>query len=158
MSFLMAVSFSCRVLLVGGVCSERYAAFKHQVYDSLQLLKQRFHFHLYVLPPSLFSLLSNRILVSLSPVVLCWAVLCCAVPCSINAEGPIAEVKQRIINELKYQSSMELSDDTLSVVRQIPLATDLTAHGMWCVLLVACKCTSLHTTEQQRVEMCECVV
>jgi adenylate kinase len=43
----------------------------------------------------------------------------------INAEGSPAEVQQRIISELSYQSSMELADETFEKVRRIPLASEV---------------------------------
>ena len=43
----------------------------------------------------------------------------------INAEGTPAEVQERIIAELSYQSSMELSEETFEKVRKIPLASEV---------------------------------
>jgi len=43
----------------------------------------------------------------------------------INAEGSPAEVQERIIAELSYQSSMELADETFEQVRRIPLASEV---------------------------------
>lgn len=44
----------------------------------------------------------------------------------INAEGPIAEVEQNILEELKYQSSLELEAGTYDRVRGLPLAKEIT--------------------------------
>ena len=41
------------------------------------------------------------------------------------AEGTPAEVQERIIAELSYQSSMELADETFEKVRRIPLASEV---------------------------------
>lgn len=68
---------------------ERYRHFRDQVYDSLQAIKSKFHFHF------------------------------------INAEGSKQEVQERIVKELTYQSSMELSHDTFEKVRKIPLASEI---------------------------------
>jgi len=68
---------------------ERYRQFKDQVYESLQSIKNKFHFHF------------------------------------INAEGSKGEVQDRIVKELTYQSSMELSDETFEKVKLIPLASEI---------------------------------
>jgi len=47
----------------------------------------------------------------------------------INAQGTIIEVQQRIINELKYQSSLELDEATYDRISSIPLATKLSQHA-----------------------------
>src|SRR6187397_1074250 len=47
----------------------------------------------------------------------------------INAEGPIAEVQANILNELKYQSSLELDPRTFERLRVLPLAEELVVHG-----------------------------
>jgi adenylate kinase len=47
----------------------------------------------------------------------------------INAEGPIAEVQANILNELKYQSSLELDPRTFARLRALPLAEELVIHG-----------------------------
>jgi adenylate kinase len=75
------------------LAEERYRQFRNQVYDSLKLVKEKFHFHF------------------------------------INAEGSPSEVQERILNELKYQSSMELGDDTFEQVRKIPLASEVILHA-----------------------------
>src|SRR5215510_9622534 len=43
----------------------------------------------------------------------------------INAEGPIAEVQANILEELKYQSSLELDPRTFEMLRALPLAEEL---------------------------------
>jgi adenylate kinase len=75
------------------LAAERYRMFKEQVFESLQLVKERFHFHF------------------------------------INAEGSPKEVQERIIQELSYQSSMELADDTFDSVRKIPLASEIITNA-----------------------------
>jgi adenylate kinase len=47
----------------------------------------------------------------------------------VNAEGPIAEVQANILNELKYQSSLELDPRTFQRLRALPLAEELVVHG-----------------------------
>jgi adenylate kinase len=47
----------------------------------------------------------------------------------INAEGPIAEVQSNILEELKYQSSLELHPRTFERLRGLPLAEELVVHG-----------------------------
>jgi len=47
----------------------------------------------------------------------------------INAEGPVAEVQANILNELKYQSSLELDPRTFERLRPLPLAEELVIHG-----------------------------
>lgn len=47
----------------------------------------------------------------------------------INAEGPIDEVEQNILDELKYQSSLELETETYDRLRILPLAKDITARA-----------------------------
>jgi adenylate kinase len=47
----------------------------------------------------------------------------------VNAEGPIAEVQANILNELKYQSSLELDPRTFARLRSLPLAEELVVHG-----------------------------
>jgi len=43
----------------------------------------------------------------------------------INAEGPIADVQANILQELKYQSSLELDPRTFERLRTLPLAEEL---------------------------------
>lgn len=47
----------------------------------------------------------------------------------INACGTIHEVQDRIIDELKYQSSLELSQNTFDRLSRIPLATHIARHA-----------------------------
>ena len=47
----------------------------------------------------------------------------------VNAEGSIAEVQDNILNELKYQSSLELDPRTFERLRTLPLAEELVVHG-----------------------------
>ncbi|MEZ5278595.1 MAG: nucleoside monophosphate kinase [Opitutaceae bacterium] len=47
----------------------------------------------------------------------------------INAQGPIEEVHQNIIKELKYQSSLELDPRTFDRLRSIPIASEITIHA-----------------------------
>jgi adenylate kinase len=47
----------------------------------------------------------------------------------INAEGPISEVQANILQELKYQSSLELEPRTFERLRVLPLAEELVVHG-----------------------------
>ena len=47
----------------------------------------------------------------------------------INAEGEISEVEQNILNELSYQSSLELEARTYDRLRPLELAEDITVHA-----------------------------
>lgn len=47
----------------------------------------------------------------------------------INACGTISEVQDRIIDELKYQSSLELSQSTFDRLSRIPLASHIARHA-----------------------------
>ncbi|MFL2913685.1 MAG: nucleoside monophosphate kinase [Opitutales bacterium] len=47
----------------------------------------------------------------------------------INAHGTVIEVQQRIIQELKYQSSLELDESTHDQISSIPLAEKLSLHA-----------------------------
>lgn len=47
----------------------------------------------------------------------------------VNAEGPISEVEGNILDELKYQSSLELEPRTYDRLRVLPLAKDITVHA-----------------------------
>ena len=47
----------------------------------------------------------------------------------INAHGSVIEVQQRIIQELKYQSSLELDELTHDQISSIPLAQKLSLHA-----------------------------
>ena len=47
----------------------------------------------------------------------------------INAQAPIEVVQQNIINELEYQSSLELDPRTYDTLRHIPLADEIVQHA-----------------------------
>jgi adenylate kinase len=47
----------------------------------------------------------------------------------INAQGTVIEVQQRIIHELKYQSSLELDEGTYDRISTIPLADKISLHA-----------------------------
>ena len=47
----------------------------------------------------------------------------------INAEGPIEEVEANILNELQYQSSLELEPRTFDRLRPLPLAEEIIRHA-----------------------------
>ncbi len=47
----------------------------------------------------------------------------------INAEGPIKEVEANILNELQYQSSLELEARTHARLRPLPLAEEIILHA-----------------------------
>ena len=47
----------------------------------------------------------------------------------INAEGPVADVQANIVEELKYQSSLELDPRTFERLRALPLAAELVIHA-----------------------------
>jgi adenylate kinase len=47
----------------------------------------------------------------------------------INAEGPIGEVEGNILNELKYQSSLELEPRTFDRLRPLPIAEEIIRHA-----------------------------
>ena len=47
----------------------------------------------------------------------------------VNAEGPISEVEKNILNELQYQSSLELESRTYDRLRPLELAEDITVHA-----------------------------
>ena len=47
----------------------------------------------------------------------------------INAQGPVAEVEENILKELEYQSSLELDPHTFSLLRSIPLASEIVVHA-----------------------------
>ncbi|MCC6415318.1 MAG: nucleoside monophosphate kinase [Opitutaceae bacterium] len=47
----------------------------------------------------------------------------------INAEGTIAEVEQNILNELEYQSTLELDPKTVDRLRGVPVASELSIHA-----------------------------
>jgi adenylate kinase len=47
----------------------------------------------------------------------------------INAEGTFAEVEQNIVEELAYQSSLELDPHTFDRLRMLPLASEIVVHA-----------------------------
>jgi adenylate kinase len=47
----------------------------------------------------------------------------------INAEGPVADVQANILEELRYQSSLELDPRTFERLRTLPLAAELVVHA-----------------------------
>ncbi|MBX2867575.1 MAG: nucleoside monophosphate kinase [Acidiferrobacterales bacterium] len=47
----------------------------------------------------------------------------------INAEGPIREVEENILQELAYQSSLELEQKTYNQLNPLPLAQEITVHA-----------------------------
>lgn len=47
----------------------------------------------------------------------------------INAQAPLHEVEENIINEFQYQSSLELGHDTYDIIHQIPVASEIIVHA-----------------------------
>jgi adenylate kinase len=47
----------------------------------------------------------------------------------INAQGTVAEVEQNILNELEYQSTLELDPRTVDSLRAIPVASEIIIHA-----------------------------
>jgi adenylate kinase len=47
----------------------------------------------------------------------------------VNAQGTFAEVEQNIVQELQYQSSLELDPHTYDRLRPIPLASEIVVHA-----------------------------
>jgi len=47
----------------------------------------------------------------------------------INASGSVEEVKAVVMQELSYQSSLELAEDTYNAIRHIPTAAEVTRHA-----------------------------
>lgn len=47
----------------------------------------------------------------------------------INAQGSFEEVEENILQELQYQSSLELEPETFVMIRGIPLASELVVHA-----------------------------
>src|SRR5262245_20527567 len=47
----------------------------------------------------------------------------------INAQGPVEEVEQNILEELKYQSTLELDPRTVDRLRGVPVASAITIHA-----------------------------
>jgi adenylate kinase len=47
----------------------------------------------------------------------------------INAQGPIEEVEQNILEELEYQSTLELDPRTVDRLRGVPVASEIIVHA-----------------------------
>lgn len=47
----------------------------------------------------------------------------------INAQGPLEEVEQNILRELKYQSTLELDPRTYERLRTLPVASEIIIHA-----------------------------
>lgn len=47
----------------------------------------------------------------------------------VNAQGPLAEVEQKILQELEYQSTLELDPRTFERLRTLPVASDIIVHA-----------------------------
>ncbi len=47
----------------------------------------------------------------------------------INAQGDVREVEQNILNELQYQSTLELDSRTHDILRVIPVASEIVIHA-----------------------------
>lgn len=47
----------------------------------------------------------------------------------INAHGTIEEVQERIVREMRYQSSLELGEKTFDLLRTIPIAEEIIRHA-----------------------------
>ncbi len=47
----------------------------------------------------------------------------------INAQGPVREVENNILNELQYQSTLELDPRTHDRLRSIPVASEIIVHA-----------------------------
>jgi adenylate kinase len=47
----------------------------------------------------------------------------------VNAQGPVSEVEENIVKELKYQSSLELDPATHDTLRGIPVAEEIVIHA-----------------------------
>ncbi|MBK1857141.1 nucleoside monophosphate kinase [Cerasicoccus arenae] len=47
----------------------------------------------------------------------------------VNAYGTIREVRERVINELKYQSTLELEQKTFDILSHLPLASEIITHA-----------------------------
>lgn len=47
----------------------------------------------------------------------------------INAQAPLMVVQENILNELEYQSSLELDPKTYHILRKIPLASEIVLHA-----------------------------
>ncbi len=47
----------------------------------------------------------------------------------VNGQQSIEEVQQNIVEELKYQSSLELNQRTNDIISRVPIATDILVHA-----------------------------
>src|SRR5690606_23942527 len=47
----------------------------------------------------------------------------------INAQAPLERVRENIIRELEYQSSLELDPRTFDLLRKLPLASEIIRHA-----------------------------
>jgi adenylate kinase len=47
----------------------------------------------------------------------------------VNAQGPIEKVEQNILQELQYQSTLELDPRTLERLRNVPVASEIIVHA-----------------------------
>jgi len=47
----------------------------------------------------------------------------------VNAQGSVAEVERNILNELRYQSLLELDPQTYDSLRNLPLASEIILHA-----------------------------
>lgn len=47
----------------------------------------------------------------------------------INAQGTVSEVEQNILNELQYQSTLELDSRTHDILRVVPVASEIIVHA-----------------------------
>lgn len=47
----------------------------------------------------------------------------------IDAQGPVGEVQDRIVEELQYQSSLELGEDTYRRIGVVPVASTIAVHA-----------------------------
>lgn len=47
----------------------------------------------------------------------------------INAQAPLEQVQENILNELEYQSSLELDPRTFHTLHRIPVASDIVSHA-----------------------------
>ncbi|HKJ90691.1 MAG TPA: nucleoside monophosphate kinase [Oceanipulchritudo sp.] len=47
----------------------------------------------------------------------------------VNAQQSIEEVQQNIVEELKYQSSLELNQRTNDIISRVPISTDILVHA-----------------------------
>eukprot|EP01114_Cavostelium_apophysatum_P016029 TRINITY_DN4493_c0_g1_i1.p1 TRINITY_DN4493_c0_g1~~TRINITY_DN4493_c0_g1_i1.p1 ORF type:complete len:508 (-),score=104.28 TRINITY_DN4493_c0_g1_i1:1005-2528(-) len=47
----------------------------------------------------------------------------------INTKASVAEVRENIMNEFMYQSSLELTEECFDIIQKIPVVSDITAHS-----------------------------